>query len=179
MMKAELQVKQLLPLFCWQVYLEAGFAYVPVQRVVTIVVARFRSGISRSLIDASNHFAFVTSDSRFGPLLQVEKKKKDTTTNREKSYFICAHCVHEVLKKEREKEKKTFFFFFSVADFFPCHICPKFRVKIMSEIGIFCSCFIPHSIQLSVIIVGIILENVLCKRSISHQASIEDKPRMT
>lgn len=43
----------------------------PVQRVVAIVVARFRTGVSRSLIEASNHFAFVTSDARFGPLLQV------------------------------------------------------------------------------------------------------------
>ncbi|CAN0538252.1 unnamed protein product, partial [Laminaria digitata] len=54
-----------------QVYLEGGFAYVPVQRVVTIVVSRFRMGISRSLMEASNHFAFITSDERFGPLLQV------------------------------------------------------------------------------------------------------------
>lgn len=52
-------------------YLEGGFAYVPVQRVVTIVVARYRMGISKSLMEASNHFAYVTSDSRFGPLLQV------------------------------------------------------------------------------------------------------------
>lgn len=58
--------------FCLsQVYLEGGFAYVPVQRVVTIVVARYRMGISKSLVEASNHFAFVASDSRFGPLLQV------------------------------------------------------------------------------------------------------------
>ena len=28
-----------------EVYLEAGFAYVPLQRVVAIVVARFRTGI--------------------------------------------------------------------------------------------------------------------------------------
>lgn len=54
-----------------QVYIEGGFAYVPVQRVVSIVVARYRMGISRSLMEASNHFAFVTSDARFGPLLQV------------------------------------------------------------------------------------------------------------
>eukprot|EP00752_Nemacystus_decipiens_P014280 g12700.t1 len=58
-----------------QVYLEGGFAYVPVQRVVTIVVARYRMGISKSLMEASNHFAFVASDSRFGPLLQNMSKQ--------------------------------------------------------------------------------------------------------
>ncbi|CAM9128454.1 unnamed protein product [Ectocarpus sp. 12 AP-2014] len=58
-----------------QVYLEGGFAYVPVQRVVTIVVARYRMGISKSLMEASNHFAYVTSDSRFGPLLQNMSKQ--------------------------------------------------------------------------------------------------------
>ncbi|CAN0259731.1 unnamed protein product, partial [Discosporangium mesarthrocarpum] len=58
-----------------QVYLEGGFAYVPIQRVVTIVASQYRAGLSRSLMEASNHFAHVTSDARFGPLLQNMSKQ--------------------------------------------------------------------------------------------------------
>ncbi|CAM9896950.1 unnamed protein product [Chrysoparadoxa australica] len=53
-----------------QVYISGGIAYVPSQRLVNIVVSRFRMGLSRSLVECSNGFANVASDSRFGPLLQ-------------------------------------------------------------------------------------------------------------
>jgi DNA primase large subunit len=57
------------------VYLNGGFAYVPVQRIVTVVVQRFRMVLSRSLMDASTGFGYVTGDTRFGPLLQNMSKQ--------------------------------------------------------------------------------------------------------
>jgi DNA primase large subunit len=57
------------------VYVEAGFAYVPLQRVVAIVVGRFRMGLSRSLTEAAAAFANVAGDPRFGPLLQNMSKQ--------------------------------------------------------------------------------------------------------
>lgn len=57
------------------VYVEAGFAYVPLQRVVASVVSRFRSTLSRSLVEASAAFAHVAGDPRFGPLLQNMNKQ--------------------------------------------------------------------------------------------------------
>ncbi|CAM9610744.1 unnamed protein product, partial [Phaeothamnion confervicola] len=58
-----------------QVYVEGGWAYVPMQRAVTTVAERFRAGLSRSLIEASNAFAHVAIDTRFGPLLHNMNKQ--------------------------------------------------------------------------------------------------------
>jgi len=52
------------------VYLEAGFAYVPLQRLVSIIIMRFRSNLARALVAAANMFEHVSSDTRIGPLLK-------------------------------------------------------------------------------------------------------------
>lgn len=57
------------------VYLERGFAYVPLQRLVTIIVTRFRMQLSRALAEAANSFDIVGSDHRIGPLLKNMNKQ--------------------------------------------------------------------------------------------------------
>ena len=52
------------------VYLEGGFAYVPLQRLVSIIIMRFRTNLSRALLEAANMFEHVSSDTRIGPLLK-------------------------------------------------------------------------------------------------------------
>lgn len=47
-----------------QVYLENGFAYVPVERLVSIIVARFRSNLSRGLLDAFSSYPYILADTR-------------------------------------------------------------------------------------------------------------------
>lgn len=53
------------------VYIERGFAYVPLQSLVSIIVTRFRIQLSRALAEAANSFDIVGSDGRIGPLLKV------------------------------------------------------------------------------------------------------------
>jgi len=53
-----------------QVYLQNGFAYVPTSRFVSIVTARFRMHLSKSLVHASNAFAHISESERIGPLLK-------------------------------------------------------------------------------------------------------------
>ena len=54
-----------------QVYLQNGYAYVPTSRLVSIVTARFRMNLSKSLVHASIAFPHVTSESeRISPLLK-------------------------------------------------------------------------------------------------------------
>ena len=50
-----------------EVYLEAGYAYVPVDRLVSIIVARFRTQLSRALLVAFNSFPYVLADARYIP----------------------------------------------------------------------------------------------------------------
>jgi len=57
------------------VYLERGFAYVPLQRLVTIIVTRFRMQLSRALAEAANSFDIVGGDHRIGPLLKNMNKQ--------------------------------------------------------------------------------------------------------
>uniref|UniRef100_A0A7S3H1X7 DNA primase large subunit n=1 Tax=Spumella elongata TaxID=89044 RepID=A0A7S3H1X7_9STRA len=57
------------------VYLEKGFAYVPLQRLVSIIVTRFRMQLSRALAEAANSFDIVGSDHRIGPLLKNMNKQ--------------------------------------------------------------------------------------------------------
>eukprot|EP01038_Epipyxis_sp_PR26KG_P013149 gene13149-17617_t len=57
------------------VYLQAGCAYVPLQKLVSIIVTRFRIFLSRSLVEAANMFEMVGSDSRIGPLLKNMNKQ--------------------------------------------------------------------------------------------------------
>jgi DNA primase large subunit len=64
--------QQALPLVAGRiVYLERGFAYVPLQRLVSIIVTKFRIQLSRALAEAANSFDIVGSDGRIGPLLKV------------------------------------------------------------------------------------------------------------
>lgn len=58
-----------------QVYLEGGFAYVPITRLIPIIVARFRMHVSRSLIQAARSFETVTADPRIGSLLKNMNKQ--------------------------------------------------------------------------------------------------------
>lgn len=56
------------------VYLQGGFAYVPLQRLVSIIVMRFRMHLSRALAEAANSFDIVGADGRIGPLLKVRNE---------------------------------------------------------------------------------------------------------
>jgi hypothetical protein len=47
-----------------QVFLEAGFAFVPMERLVSIIVARFRTTLSRALLDAMRSFPYILADTR-------------------------------------------------------------------------------------------------------------------
>jgi DNA primase large subunit len=57
------------------VYLTEGYAYVPIPKLVSILVARFRTHLSRELIHAANMFAHVSADPRIGPLLKNMNKQ--------------------------------------------------------------------------------------------------------
>lgn len=57
------------------VFLEAGYAYVPLQKLVSIIVTRFRMQLSRALAEAANSFDIVGSDNRIGPLLKNMNKQ--------------------------------------------------------------------------------------------------------
>lgn len=47
-----------------QVFLEQGLAYVPVERLVSIIVARFRATLSRGLLDAFSSYPYILADTR-------------------------------------------------------------------------------------------------------------------
>lgn len=53
-----------------EVFVTDGFAYVPSGKLVSIVTARFRSNLSRSLARAAASFSNIAEDSRIGPLLK-------------------------------------------------------------------------------------------------------------
>ncbi len=58
----------------------------PIKKIVSVVVARFRTGLSKSLMEASLAFGTIASDVRFGPLLQNMSKQyvgRDFTGNTE------------------------------------------------------------------------------------------------
>ncbi|MCP4732747.1 MAG: hypothetical protein GY873_00985, partial [Bosea sp.] len=58
-----------------QAYVEAGFAYVPLRRIVSIVRAKFRMALSKSLVMASSAFSQVAGESaRIGPLLDEQHR---------------------------------------------------------------------------------------------------------
>lgn len=58
-----------------QVYIEKGFAYLPIGKLVATVVSRFRILLSRALIEASQMFDHVSGDTRIGPLLKNMNKQ--------------------------------------------------------------------------------------------------------
>lgn len=47
-----------------EVFLERGYAYVPMERLVTIIVARFRTQLSKGLLDALHSFPYILADTR-------------------------------------------------------------------------------------------------------------------
>lgn len=47
-----------------EVFLERGFAYVPMERLVSIIVARFRTQLSKGLLDALHSFPYILADTR-------------------------------------------------------------------------------------------------------------------
>ncbi len=59
-----------------EVFLKAGFAYVPLSKLVSTIVTRFRTILGRALAEATNQFDMVTSsDPRIGPLLKNMNKQ--------------------------------------------------------------------------------------------------------
>lgn len=68
--------QQALPMIASRsVYLERGYAYVPLQRLVSIIVTRYRIHLSKALTEASSMFDNVATDSRIGPLLKNMNKQ--------------------------------------------------------------------------------------------------------
>lgn len=56
-----------------QVFLENGMAYVPVERLVSIIVARFRATLSRGLLDAFSSYPYILADTRWVGALVVAR----------------------------------------------------------------------------------------------------------
>ena len=102
-----------------QVHIEGGFAFVPLQRLVSIIVNRFRTNLSRALVEASNSFDHISSDSRIGPLLKnmnqqyvgkdfskgqsVDKLTPDKIDAAAESNMpLCMKHLHNSLKREHK-----------------------------------------------------------------------------
>jgi len=102
-----------------QVFLEAGFAYVPVERLVSIIVARFRSSLSRGLLDAFGSMPYVLADGRIAPLVNnmakqytgkdfSETKSGDTVNVNDldmladRSMPLCMRVLHKNLRSEHK-----------------------------------------------------------------------------
>lgn len=58
-----------------EVYMEGGYAFIPVMKLVATVVTRFRMQLSRSLMEAAQLFDHVSGDTRIGPLLKNMNKQ--------------------------------------------------------------------------------------------------------
>ena len=57
------------------VYLEGGYAWVPLERLVSIIVNRFKLSLSKSLAQAMNAFDAIAGDNRLGPMLKNMNKQ--------------------------------------------------------------------------------------------------------
>lgn len=57
------------------VHLEAGYAWVPLEKLVSILVNKFKLSLSRSLAEAMIMFDQISSDSRIGPMLKNMNKQ--------------------------------------------------------------------------------------------------------
>jgi len=53
-----------------EVFVQGGFAFVPSNKLISIVTARFRAKLSKSLAKAAASFAHIAEDARIGPLLK-------------------------------------------------------------------------------------------------------------
>ncbi len=104
-----------------QVYIEAGMAYVPLSRLVSIIIATYRAQLSRALVEASNIFDYsVANDPRIAPLLKNMNKQyvgKDFSKSEgsigkltadmvdkaaESSMPLCMKNLHNALKKDHK-----------------------------------------------------------------------------
>lgn len=101
------------------VYLEGGYAFVPLQRLVTIIIMSFRTKLSRALAEAATMFEHVSSDTRIGPMLKnmnevYAGKNYTNVTNVDKLTFqgveqaaelnmpLCMKNLHNNLKREHK-----------------------------------------------------------------------------
>jgi DNA primase large subunit len=57
------------------VYVSGGFAFVPSSKLLSIVSARFRAGLSKSLALAGQSFSAISEDTRIAPLLKNMNKQ--------------------------------------------------------------------------------------------------------
>ena len=114
--------QQALPLVANRsVYLEGGFAFIPVGKLVATVVTRFRIHLSRALMEAAQLFDHVSGDTRIGPLLKNMNKQyigKDFNKSAggsmdkltpeliddaaENNMPLCMKHLHQNLKKEHK-----------------------------------------------------------------------------
>ena len=56
------------------VYLENGYAFVPLTQVVSLIIVRFRMSLSKALAEASLMFQVGADDPRIGPLVKNMNK---------------------------------------------------------------------------------------------------------
>jgi hypothetical protein len=101
-----------------QVFLENGYAYVPVERLVSIIVARFRSNLSRGLLDAFSSYPYILADTRIAPMVANMSKQytgKDFTQTKssdavniddldmlaDRSMSLCMRVLHKNLRQVR------------------------------------------------------------------------------
>jgi len=78
-----------------KVLIKGGMAYVPSSNVTSIVVARFRTNLSKSLLVAAQSFGAVANDPRVGPLLQGVHRQyvgeQDFNSNGQEGIFTPEH----------------------------------------------------------------------------------------
>lgn len=101
------------------VYLERGFAYVPLSKLVSIITSKFKIHLTRSLAEAAHMFEPVSSDPRIGALLKNMSKQyvgKDFTASKtsaldklypeqvdeaaERHMPLCMKYLHSNLKRD-------------------------------------------------------------------------------
>jgi DNA primase large subunit len=85
-----------------QCFVKSGFAYVPMKRIVTIITAKFRVALSKSLAHASRVFASVTADfTPIAPLLNsmnsqyTGKEYSDNTQSMGGEYELTSQNINE------------------------------------------------------------------------------------
>lgn len=104
-----------------QVFIQGGFAFLPIGKLVATVVSRFRILLSRALSEAAQLFDHVSGDTRIGPLLKnmnkqyigkdfnkssgggVDKLTPDIVDDAaEHNMPLCMKHLHHNLKKEHK-----------------------------------------------------------------------------
>ena len=66
------------------IYIENGFSFVPLSKVLDLILTRFRTNLSRALSEASTKFQVALADSRIGPIIK-NMNKMDTAKDYSKS----------------------------------------------------------------------------------------------